>query len=44
MNSNKCHLLISGHKYEHLWANIGNDIIGNDIGDIGKLELLNFLV
>ena len=27
MNSNKCHLLISGNKYEHLWANIGNDRI-----------------
>ena len=27
MNSNKCHLLISGNKYEHLWAKIGNDRI-----------------
>ena len=24
MNSDKCHLLISGNKYEHLWAKIGN--------------------
>ena len=27
MNSDKCHLFISGHKFEHLWAKIGNDII-----------------
>ena len=27
MNSDKCHLLISGNKYEHLWAKIGNDRI-----------------
>ena len=27
LNTNKCHLLISGHKYEHMWAKIGNDII-----------------
>ena len=23
MNSDKCHLFISGHKFEHLWAKIG---------------------
>ena len=27
MNSDKCHLFVSGHKYEHLWAKIGNDKI-----------------
>ena len=27
MNSDKCHLLISGNKFEHLWAKIGNDRI-----------------
>ena len=27
MNSDKCHLLISGNQYEHLWAKIGNDRI-----------------
>ena len=23
LNQDKCHLLISGHKYESMWANIG---------------------
>ena len=27
MSSDKCHLLISRNKYEHLWAKIGNDRI-----------------
>ena len=27
LNENKCHLLISGHKYEHVWAMIGNSRI-----------------
>ena len=27
MNSDKCHLFVSGHKYEHLWGKIGNDKI-----------------
>ena len=27
MNSDKCQLFVSGHKYEHLWAKIGNDKI-----------------
>ena len=27
MNSDKCHLFISSHKFEHLWAKIGNDKI-----------------
>ena len=27
MNSDKCHLLIGGKKYEHIWAKIGKDII-----------------
>ena len=25
MNSDKCHLLVSGHKHEQIWAKIGND-------------------
>ena len=24
LNDDKCHLLISGHKYENMWAQIGN--------------------
>ena len=24
LNQDKCHLLISGHKYESVWANIGS--------------------
>ena len=24
LNQDKCHLLISGHKYENVWANIGS--------------------
>ena len=27
MNSDECHPFISGHKFEHLWAKIGNDKI-----------------
>ena len=27
LNDDKCHLLISGHKYENLWEQIGNDKI-----------------
>ena len=27
LNEDKCHLLISGHKYEHVWAKIGNSKI-----------------
>ena len=27
MNSDKCHLFVSGHKYEHFWVKIGNDKI-----------------
>ena len=27
MNTEKCHLIISGHKHEHLWAKIGDSII-----------------
>ena len=24
LNDDQCHLLISGHKYENMWAQIGN--------------------
>ena len=27
MNSNKCHLLVAGHKFEQIWAKIGTDLI-----------------
>ena len=27
LNNDKCHLLVSGTKYEHNWAKIGNDKI-----------------
>ena len=27
LNEEKCHLIVSGHKYEHIWAKIGNSII-----------------
>ena len=27
MNSDKCHLFISGNKFEHLWTKIGNNRI-----------------
>ena len=30
LNSDKCHLLISGFKYEHIWAQIGKDKIWED--------------
>ena len=27
LNEEKCHLIVSGQKYEHIWAKIGNSII-----------------
>ena len=27
LNTDKCHLLLAGHKHEHIWAKIGNDKI-----------------
>ena len=27
MNSDKCHLLVAGHKFERIWAKIGTDLI-----------------
>ena len=27
LNSNKCHLLLAGHKYEHMWAKVGESVI-----------------
>ena len=30
LNSDKCHLLLSGFKYEHIWAQIGKDKIWED--------------
>ena len=30
LNTYKCRLLMSGFKYEHIWAQIGKDIIWED--------------
>ena len=27
MNSDKCHLLVAGHKFKQIWAKIGIDLI-----------------
>ena len=27
MNSDKCHFLVAGHKFEQIWAKIGTDLI-----------------
>ena len=27
MNSDKCHLLVAGHKFGQIWAKIGTDLI-----------------
>ena len=27
MNSDKCHLLVAGHKFEQIWAKVGTDFI-----------------
>ena len=27
LNTDKCHLIVSGYKYEHIWAHVGEDII-----------------
>ena len=27
LNTEKCHFLVSGHKYEQVWSDIGEDII-----------------
>ena len=33
LNTDKCHLIVSGYKHEQVWANIGKDLIweSNDI-------------
>ena len=36
INSDKCHLFISGHKFEHLWAKIGD----YKIWETGTVKLL----
>ena len=28
LNKDKCHLLVSGHKYENVWVKIGDEKIG----------------
>ena len=27
LNTDKCHLIVSGYKYEQVWTNIGKDLI-----------------
>ena len=31
LNTGKCHLLISGHKYEHQWTQIDKDMFVKEI-------------
>ena len=28
LNTDKCHLIVAGYKYEYIYAQIGNDYIG----------------
>ena len=30
LNTDKCHLLVSGHRYEHMWVRVGQDKIWED--------------
>ena len=39
-NTDKCHLLITGTKYEHSWAKIGDD----KIWESNKVELLGVTI
>ena len=40
MNSDKCHLFISGNKFEHLWTKIGNNRIwGNRIVKLSGITI-----
>ena len=27
LNEEKCHFIVAGHKYEHIWANVGQTMI-----------------
>ena len=40
LSSDKCHLFVSGHTYEHLWAKIGND----KIWEIRTVKLLGITI
>ena len=31
LKTGKCHLLVSGYKYEHQWTQIGKDMVGKKI-------------
>ena len=31
LNTDKCHLLLAGHRHEYIWAQIGNDRIGESM-------------
>ena len=40
LNTGKCHLLISGSKVEHMWANVG----ANKIWENSKVKLLGVTI
>ena len=51
MNTGKCHLTVSGTKYEHLWVKLGKDKIweSNNVNcsmlrEIMNLNLLNIFL
>ena len=37
LNTDKCHLIVSGYKHEQVWADIGKDLIreSNDVKMLG---------
>ena len=37
LNTDKCHLIVSGYQHEQVWANIGKDLIweSNDVKLLG---------
>ena len=39
LNTNKCHMVVSGYKNEQVWVNIGKDLIwvSNDVNFLGLL-------
>ena len=40
LNRDKCHLLVAGHKYEHLWINVG----GSKIWSSESEEILGVII
>ena len=39
LNTDKCHLLVAGHKFEHTWVRVGPDKIWEDHSDHSVLGL-----